>query len=62
MECAAAFIITTLVPIEITLKWVESLGVGKGVWSVPTFRFEKLATMRLKKKMMMTKSRFCRFP
>ena len=27
-----------------TLKWVESLGVVKGVWSVPTFSFEKLAT------------------
>ena len=25
-------------------KWVDSLGVGMGVWSVPTFRFETLAT------------------
>ena len=27
------------------VKWVESVGVSKGVWFVPTFLFEKLATM-----------------
>ena len=29
------------------VKWVESVGVSKGVWFVPTFLFEKLATIRL---------------
>ena len=29
------------------VKWVESVGVSKGVWFVPTFIFEKLATMCL---------------
>ena len=26
------------------VKWVESMGASKGVWFVPTFLFEKLAT------------------
>ena len=29
------------------VKWVESVGVSKGVWFVPTFLFLKLATMIL---------------
>ena len=31
--------------IMLYVKWVESVGVSKGVWFVPTFLFEKLATM-----------------
>ena len=29
------------------VKWVESVDVSKGVWFVPTFLFEKLATMQV---------------
>ena len=47
MAALNLFNITIPFPIKVLYlkKWVEFLGVDKGVWSVPTFRVEKLATM-----------------